>query len=72
MPIEPQQNIVQLQIPVNDTLGMEVLQRQQHLARIKLGLSEGELFLLNVQHQIPTRHILHDKVHPRLGLETRV
>ena len=51
---------------------MEVLEREQHLGRVELGLPEGELLALDVQHEITTAHVLHNEVDTRLGLETRV
>lgn len=51
---------------------MEVLESEQHLASVELGLSEGELLFLDVKHEISTRHILHHKVDSGLRLETRV
>lgn len=72
MTIKRQEDVVQLQISINDTLGMEVLQRKQNFTGVELGLSKGELLLLDVKHEISSRNILHDKVDSGLGLETRV
>ncbi len=58
--------------PVNNSLCVEVLQRKKHLACVKLGLTQGELLLLDVQHEIASADILHDKVDPSFGLEARV
>lgn len=35
MPVQRQQNIIQLQIPINNLILMQILQRQQNLGRIK-------------------------------------
>jgi len=51
---------------------MEVLQRKQNFTGIVLGLSEGELLLLDMKHEISSRNILHDKVDSGLCLETRM
>ncbi len=51
---------------------MEVLEGQKYFRCIELGLSKGELLPLNVQHEVTTTDILHDKVHPCLCLEARM
>jgi hypothetical protein len=51
---------------------MEVFQRQQDLARVKLCLPQGELLPLDVKHEVSSRNVLHDKVDSSLGLEARV
>jgi hypothetical protein len=51
---------------------MEVLKGEKDFTSVKLGLSERELLLLNVQHEIPSADVLHDKVNSGLGLEARV
>lgn len=72
MPIESQQNVVQLEISVDDALRVEVLEGEENLAGVELGLAEGELLLLDMKHQISSRDVFHDKVHSGLCLETRV
>lgn len=59
-------------LPVNDTLAVEVLQRQEHFTRIELGLSKRELLLLDVQHQITSADVFHDEIDTSFRLETRV
>ena len=51
---------------------MEVLKSKEDFTSVKLGLSERELFLLDVQHKISSRDVLHDEVDTSLRLETRV
>ena len=51
---------------------MEVLEGQKHFRRVELRLSQGELFALDVQHEITSADVLHDEVDTRLGLETRM
>lgn len=70
--IKSQEDIVQLQVAVDDTLRVEILKGKQDLARVELGLAKRELLLLDVQHQVAARDILHDEVHTSLGLKTRV
>ena len=59
-------------LPVDDTVCVEVLEGEQHLRRIELCLTEGELLALDVQHEITTAHVLHNEVDTGLCLETRV
>lgn len=70
--IEGQKDVIELEISVDDTLRMEVLEGEQYLACVEFGLTKCELLLLNVKHEITTRNVLHDKVDSSLGLETRV
>ena len=49
---------------------MEILEGQKHFRRVELRLSQGELFALDVQHEITSADVLHDEVDTRLGLET--
>jgi hypothetical protein len=49
---------------------MEILKGQEDLSRVKLCLSQRELFPLDVQHEITTAYIFHDEVYASLGLET--
>ena len=51
---------------------MEVLESEQNLSGVELGLTEGELFPLDMKHEISSRDVLHDEVDSSLGLETRV
>ena len=51
---------------------MEVLKSEQHLRGVELGLSKRELLPLDMQHEITTADVFHDKVHPSLSLKTRV
>lgn len=51
---------------------MEVLQGQENLTRVELGLSQRELLLLDVQHEISSADVFHHKVDSRLGLEAGV
>jgi hypothetical protein len=59
-------------LPVDNSLAMEILQSQQHLTGVEFRLSQGELLLLDVQHEISSTDVLHDKVDPCLGLEARM
>lgn len=90
MSIQSKQNIIQLQIPINDLIIMQILQRQQYLRRIEstqlasnpkvmkeregglLSPSGFKALPLDLQHQIPSRDILHDEINPRLRLKTRM
>ena len=58
--------------PVDDALLVEVLERQQHLGGVELGAPRRKLLALDVQHEVAAADVLHDKVHARLRLETRV
>ena len=51
---------------------MEIFKGKQHFRRIELRLAKRELLALDVQHEITTAHVLHDKVYTCFGLETRV
>ncbi|KAI6769226.1 hypothetical protein HG531_010330 [Fusarium graminearum] len=59
----------QLQITVNNTVLVEVLERQADLGGVELRTLSTELTSLNVQHQITTTNVLHDEVHTGLCLE---
>lgn len=88
VPIESEQDIVQLEIAVDDTILVKVLEGETDLCRVESGTSElqwiywkrtdllcalsAELASLNVQHQVATTNIFHYKVHPGFGLETGV
>jgi hypothetical protein len=63
---------LRLAVPVDDSVCMEIFQCQQNFRRVELGLAERELLSLDVQHQVPPTHVLHDKVDTRLGLEARM
>jgi hypothetical protein len=58
--------------PVDDTFGVEILQSEEHLTGVELCLTEGELLLLDVKHEIASTDVLHDKVNTGLGLEARM
>ena len=70
--VECEENVVEFQITVDDTVFVEVLQGKADLGGVELCALGTELASLNVQHQITTRHVLHDKVDAGLGLETGV
>lgn len=70
--VKREQDVVQLEIPIDDAFGVEILECKQDLAGVELRLSESEMLLLDVEHEIASRDVLHDEVHPRLGLETGV
>jgi hypothetical protein len=72
MTIKRQEDVIELQISIDNALGVEILQRKQDFTGIELGLSKGELLLLDVKHEISSRNVLHDKVDSGLGLETRM
>ena len=57
-------------IPVDDTVSVEVLESEQDLRGVELGLSQRELLTLNVQHEITTADVLHDEINTSLRLET--
>lgn len=59
-------------IPINNTLAVEVFQGQENFTGIEFRLTQRELFLLNVQHEITAADVFHHKVNSSLGLETRV
>ncbi len=58
--------------PIDDTFGVEILQRKKHFTCIKLGLPKRELLFLDVQHEIPSADVLHDEVDSCLRLEAGV
>lgn len=70
--IKGQEDVVQFQITVNDTMLVEVLQCQTDLGSVELRSLQSELTTLDVKHEITAGDILHDKVDPCLGLETGV
>jgi hypothetical protein len=88
MAIKCQHNIIQFQIPVYDTIFVEVFQRQADLSSVKsisLASSKFSIQLVNllssfcpklttldVQHKITTTDVLHDEINPCLCLETSV
>ena len=49
---------------------MEVLESEQDLRGVELGLSQRELLTLDVQHEITTADVLHDEIDTSLRLET--
>lgn len=72
MPIQRQEDIVEFQIPVYNPLGMEIFQGEEYFASVVFSLSECELFLLDVKHEIAAGYVFHDEVDAGFGLETRV
>lgn len=61
-----------MDIPVDDTLLVEVLEGKEYLCSIELGTAWSELLALNMQHQVAAANVFHHKVYTRLGLEARV
>lgn len=59
-------------VPINNSVRMEVLQRQEHFGGVKFCLPQRELLALNVQHQITSTHVFHHKVDAGLSLEARM
>jgi hypothetical protein len=72
MSIQRQEDVVKLEITVDDTVLVEVLERQANFCRIELRALGAKLTTLDVQHQIATADVLHDKVYSGLGLEAGV
>ena len=70
MPIKRQEDVVQFEVPIDDSFGVEVLQGEQDFAGVELGLSKGELFLLYMEHEVAAGNILHNEINAGLGLET--
>ena len=59
-------------LPVDDTVRVEVFEGKQYFRCVEFRLPKRELLALNVQHEITTAHVLHNEVDTRLCLETRV
>jgi len=88
MTVKCQQNIVQFQVPisvyvrkhqemetnepVNDSVRMEVFKCEEDFRCVELGLPQRKLFALDVQHQIASTDVFHDKVYTSLRLEAGV
>ncbi len=72
MSVEREEDIVELEISVDDSLRVEILKCEQDLTSVELRLAESELLLLDMKHEIAAGHVFHHKVDPRFGLETRV
>lgn len=70
--VQSEEDIVKLQVSVDDALLVEVLQSEQNLSSVELGSFRRELLFLDVQHQVTTADVLHDKVNACLGLEARM
>lgn len=70
MPIKRQEDVVQFQVPIDNPFRVEVLEGEQDLTSVEFGLSQCELFLLDVKHEISAGDVLHDEVDPCLRLET--
>lgn len=51
---------------------MEVLEGQQDFAGVELGLTQGELLPLDVQHEVPATDVLHHEVDAGFSLEAGV
>lgn len=51
---------------------MEIFQSEEHFRRVELRLPRRKLFALNVQHEISSTNILHNKINTSLSLETRM
>ena len=71
--ITVEQDVVQLQIPVNDSPGVQEKQTDRNLSCIK----DGHRFLklplvLDLEHEITAVHVLHDEVEAIHRLETGV
>jgi hypothetical protein len=56
-------------LPVDDSIGMEILQGEKNLRRIKLRLPKRKLLPLDMQHKIPSTDVLHYEIHSGLSLE---
>ena len=72
MSVQRQKDVVQFQVAVNDSVLVEILQGQAYFGGVELGSLQAELSPLDVQHEIATRDVFHDKVDASLGLETGV
>lgn len=86
MTIKSKENIIQLQVTVYDAVFVEILECKTNLGSVEpvpclvwfdkftglylLGTLCTKLTSLDVQHQISTTNIFHDKVDSRLRLET--
>lgn len=70
--IHGKENIIELQVTVDNTILVEVLQCQADFCSIELSTLSTELPTLNVQHEITTTDILHDEVNSGFCLETSV
>lgn len=86
MSVQSQENIVKLQVTVDNTVLVEILERQTDFSGVEsvivssiphniktqdlLSALGAELAALNVQHQVTTTDILHDEVDSGLSLET--
>jgi hypothetical protein len=68
--IKREQNVIELQIAIYDPIFVEVFQCQTYFGSIELRTFGTELTSLDVQHEIATADILHDKVNSCLCLET--
>lgn len=66
-----QQQIVQLEIPVDDFVLVQVLQPQHYAGGVENCALLAEHVGVDVHHQITAGRVLHYKTDVRLGLETR-
>ena len=85
MSVESEQDVVELQVTVDDSVLVEVLQRKTDLCSVEpdswlvcacikpsnnlLSTLGAKLASLDVQHQITSANVLHDKVDSRLSLD---
>lgn len=58
--------------PVDNVIRVQVLESQQDLGSVELGLPKRELLPLDVEHEISTTNIFHDEVDASLCLEARM
>ena len=72
MSIKSEENIVKLQIAIDDTVFVEILQCQAHLRGVKLCSLRAKLSPLDMKHKVASADVLHNKINPGLGLEASV
>lgn len=88
MAVKGEKDVVELQVTVDDTVLVEILERETDLGSVEPGQVSGdtedlknpnilcslgtELATLNVKHQVTTTDILHDEVNTGFRLETCV
>lgn len=64
-----EQQIIQLQIPINDAVVVQILQAQNHAGRVKNSPRFGENVRVDVHHQVSSGSVLHDEADVGLCLE---
>lgn len=70
MPLEIQQDVIQLQIPVDDSLLVQKDQSGPYLGGVELGaLFRESAALLYVEHEVAAVQVLHHEEQMRLSLE---